>query len=238
MFDYIFLDTAPERHGAHHRRLQGRGVLPPVRHPRPLRHRGPQRRPERHRGRPGCTAIPSLTLLGVILSMMDRRTNLAKTLRDYVQEKFALDGHESLKFATTIDRSTEVPKAQREGKTLFSNRPGPQGDRPIPPAGARSRAAPPHVRRGAEEVPMAKRAKTDGALFNPVADTLVRAVTSPQPRIMTGYPDESAGVEPLSREKRVLLTPSEERDLNTFLLELGAALGTQVQLSHLLRACD
>jgi chromosome partitioning protein len=62
---------------------------------------------------------PQLTLLGVILSMMDRRTNLAKTLRDYVQEKFALDGHESLKFATTIDRSTEVPKAQREGKTLF-----------------------------------------------------------------------------------------------------------------------
>jgi chromosome partitioning protein len=62
---------------------------------------------------------PRLTLLGVILSMMDRRTNLAKTLRDYVQEKFALDGHESLKFATTIDRSTEVPKAQREGKTLF-----------------------------------------------------------------------------------------------------------------------
>ena len=83
---------------------------------------------------------------------------------------------------------------------------------------------------------MAKRAKTDGALFNPVADTLVCAVTSPQPRVMTGYSDESAGVELLSREKRVLLTPSEERDLNTLLLELGAALGTQVQLSHLLRA--
>lgn len=66
---------------------------------------------------------PHLTLLGVILSMMDRRTNLAKTLRDYVQEKFALDGHESFKFATTIDRSTEVPKAQREGKTLFQTTP-------------------------------------------------------------------------------------------------------------------
>jgi chromosome partitioning protein len=66
---------------------------------------------------------PRLALLGVILSMMDRRTNLAKTLRDYVQEKFALDGHESLKFATTIDRSTEVPKAQREGKTLFETAP-------------------------------------------------------------------------------------------------------------------
>jgi hypothetical protein len=83
---------------------------------------------------------------------------------------------------------------------------------------------------------MAKRAKTDGSVFNPVADSLVRAVTSPQPRIITGYQDESEGVEPLNREKRVLLTPSEERDLNTFLLELGAALGTQVQLSHLLRA--
>jgi hypothetical protein len=83
---------------------------------------------------------------------------------------------------------------------------------------------------------MAKRAKTDGSAFNPVADSLVRAVTSPQPRIITGYQDESEGVEPLNREKRVLLTPSEERDLNAFLLELGTALGTQVQLSHLLRA--
>jgi hypothetical protein len=83
---------------------------------------------------------------------------------------------------------------------------------------------------------VAKRAKTDGSPFNPVADSLVRAVTSPQPRIVTGYPDDSEGLEPLSREKRVLLTPSEERELNTFLLELGASLGTQVQLSHLLRA--
>jgi hypothetical protein len=83
---------------------------------------------------------------------------------------------------------------------------------------------------------MAKRAKTEGSTFNPVADSLVRAVTSPQPRIVTGYRDESEGLEPLNREKRVLLTPSEERELNTLLLELGAALGTQVQLSHLLRA--
>ena len=83
---------------------------------------------------------------------------------------------------------------------------------------------------------MAKRAKTEVSAFNPVADSLVRAVTSPQPRMVTGYPDESEGLEPLNREKRVLLTPSEERELNTFLLELGAALGTQVQLSHLLRA--
>jgi hypothetical protein len=66
---------------------------------------------------------PRLILLGVILRMMDRRTNLAKTLCDYVQAKFALDGHESLKFATTIDRSTEVPKAQREGTTLFATAP-------------------------------------------------------------------------------------------------------------------
>jgi hypothetical protein len=73
---------------------------------------------------------------------------------------------------------------------------------------------------------MAKRAKTDGSAFNPVADRLVRAVTSPQPRIVTGYEGDSEGLEPLNREKRVLVTPSEERDLNTFLLELGAALGT------------
>jgi hypothetical protein len=33
---------------------------------------------------------------------------------------------------------------------------------------------------------MAKRAKTEGPAFNPVADTLVRSVTSPQPWIVTG----------------------------------------------------
>jgi hypothetical protein len=49
---------------------------------------------------------------------MDRRTNLAKTLRDWVQEKFALDGHKSLKFATTIDRSTEGPKARASNPSI------------------------------------------------------------------------------------------------------------------------
>ncbi|HEX9868316.1 MAG TPA: hypothetical protein VGC99_06910 [Candidatus Tectomicrobia bacterium] len=68
---------------------------------------------------PRVYGTPRLTLLGVLLSMMDRRTNLSKTLRAYVRQKFALDGHELLKFATTIDRTTEVPKAQREGRTLF-----------------------------------------------------------------------------------------------------------------------
>jgi hypothetical protein len=83
---------------------------------------------------------------------------------------------------------------------------------------------------------MAKRAKIDGPAFNPVADCLVRAVTSPQPRIVIGYRGESEGQEPLNREKRVLLTPSEKREINSFLLEVGAVLGTEVQLSHLLRA--
>jgi hypothetical protein len=69
-----------------------------------------------------------------------------------------------------------------------------------------------------------------------VANSLVRAVTSPQPHIVTGYEGDSEGMEPLNRERRVLLIPSEERELNTFLLEVGAALSTQVQLSHLLWA--
>jgi chromosome partitioning protein len=67
---------------------------------------------------------PSLRVLGVLLSGVDgRRTRLAKTLIDYVEKQFAIDGSTSVKFQTTISRSTVIPEAQKIGKTLFQTVP-------------------------------------------------------------------------------------------------------------------
>ena len=60
-----------------------------------------------------------LKLLGVILSGVDRRTRLANTLNEYVEQIFSPDGQRSAKFKTTVSRSTVVPQAQKQGKTLF-----------------------------------------------------------------------------------------------------------------------
>jgi hypothetical protein len=42
--------------------------------------------------------------------------------------------------------------------------------------------------------------------------------------------------EKLSREKRVLLSPSEEREIERFVSRVAEGLGTPVKLSHMLRA--
>jgi chromosome partitioning protein len=59
-----------------------------------------------------------LKLLGVCLSSVDKRTRLAATLASYVEEVFG-----SAKFKTTISRSTVVPAAQKERKTVFQTDP-------------------------------------------------------------------------------------------------------------------
>lgn len=41
----------------------------------------------------------------------------------------------------------------------------------------------------------------------------------------------------MDREKRVLLTPSEDRSLERVVANLGAELGTSLKLSHVLRSC-
>ena len=68
----------------------------------------------------GNTAI---RLLGVILSGVDKRTRLANTLNDYVEQIFSPDGRTSAKFKTNISRSTVVPQAQKLGQTLFQTYP-------------------------------------------------------------------------------------------------------------------
>jgi chromosome partitioning protein len=65
----------------------------------------------------------TLNLLGVILSGVDRRTRLANTLNEYVEQIFSPDGQRSAKFKTTISRSTIIPQAQKQGKTLFQTHP-------------------------------------------------------------------------------------------------------------------
>lgn len=67
---------------------------------------------------------PKLRVLGVILSGVDgRRTRLANTLIDYVGKQFSTGGGKTAKFETTISRSTVVPEAQKDGKTVFQASP-------------------------------------------------------------------------------------------------------------------
>src|SRR3954469_9858966 len=67
---------------------------------------------------------PALRILGVVLSGIDgRKTRLASSLIDYVEEKFSVNGGPSAKFKATISRSTVVPEASKLGKTVFQTDP-------------------------------------------------------------------------------------------------------------------
>lgn len=55
-----------------------------------------------------------------------------------------------------------------------------------------------------------------------------------QPRMNSA---EAPLVERMEREKRVLLTPTEERALERVVANIGAELGTSLKLSHVLRSC-
>src|SRR6266850_6567438 len=61
-----------------------------------------------------------LGLLGVVVSGVDKRTSLANALSDFVEQSFKTgDSTESVKFRTSIGRSTVIPQTQKVGKTLF-----------------------------------------------------------------------------------------------------------------------
>lgn len=63
---------------------------------------------------------PGLVLLGVVLSGVDKRTSLAHSLSEFVESAFRLgDAAGSMKFHTSIGRSTVIPQTQKAGKTLF-----------------------------------------------------------------------------------------------------------------------
>ncbi len=113
---------------------------------------------------------------------------------------------------------------------------------------------------------MAKRVPSDEPPYNPVAESLVRTVLSGGPTkeqetetAAVGPPQPSDAAEKpplakvaeelrpaaaqvlnrerLSREKRVLLTQSEELELERIVNRVAAELSTPVKLSHILRAC-
>ena len=61
-----------------------------------------------------------LVLLGVVISAVDKRTSLANSLSDFVEKTFkAGENTESVKFRTSIGRSTVIPQTQKAGRTLF-----------------------------------------------------------------------------------------------------------------------
>jgi chromosome partitioning protein len=61
-----------------------------------------------------------LVLLGVVISGVDKRTSLANTLSEFVENSFRVgENAESVKFKSSIGRSTVIPQTQKVGKTLF-----------------------------------------------------------------------------------------------------------------------
>ena len=110
---------------------------------------------------------------------------------------------------------------------------------------------------------MAKRVAQDERPYRPVEEALVRSVmnrvktaesvetveaqgeyqpaevaesTFLRPTLQRQTAVQSQPPEKLSREKRVLLSPSEERDIERLVARVAEAVGTPVKLSHLLRA--
>ena len=66
---------------------------------------------------------PDITVLGVVLTTVNRRTRLGQTLAEYVEQTFTLPSGLCLKFETEIGRSTIIPTAQKIGKTVFQTEP-------------------------------------------------------------------------------------------------------------------
>ena len=93
---------------------------------------------------------------------------------------------------------------------------------------------------------MAKRAAPDARPYRPVQESLVRAVLSPAAPpsgpeasgdAVPSQPSPAGpSLEKFNREKRVLLTRSEERALEQLASAIGAEVETPVKLTNLLRA--
>jgi chromosome partitioning protein len=71
--------------------------------------------------RPGRN--PSLHLLGLILSCMDRRVTLAKRYEDAITQRFRQANEEPVKFTTTIGRAAAINRAAHQGKTILQTEP-------------------------------------------------------------------------------------------------------------------
>jgi chromosome partitioning protein len=115
VYDYIFLDTAPNTSPPTMAAYKAAEWFLLSATPDPLAIQGLNDAMEdidaaRQHGN------PSLELLGVVLSCVDRRTRLATQLIDFVKASFPEYGGA---FQAEINRAVAIPEAQRLGKTIF-----------------------------------------------------------------------------------------------------------------------
>lgn len=124
LYDYIFLDTAPNATAptVASYKVADWFILSAIPDPFAidgLRDALTDIRAVQQRGN------PRLRVLGVIMSAVDERTRLARSLTDYIRDTFRKSAAEedSVRFKTIINRSTVIPVAQQEGRTLFETEP-------------------------------------------------------------------------------------------------------------------
>lgn len=80
-------------------------------------------------------------------------------------------------------------------------------------------------------------ASADGKVSTPANPHVHRAHPPPSRRDAPDRAPEARFAERMEREKRVLLTPAEERSVERVVANMGAELGTSLKLSHVLRSC-
>jgi chromosome partitioning protein len=66
---------------------------------------------------------PSLQLLGVLVSGLDKRIRKAREYDEAIRQSFASTGQDSRKFKATVTRFAAIPRAQDSGKTVFQTEP-------------------------------------------------------------------------------------------------------------------
>jgi chromosome partitioning protein len=121
-YDYVFLDTAPSATAPTLAAYKAADYFLLSAMPSPLAIAGLQDALQdivsaRKHGNPG------LTLIGVILSCVTERTNIARALQEYVHQTFAETADYSREYGTIISRSVVVEEAQEAGKTVLQYAP-------------------------------------------------------------------------------------------------------------------
>jgi chromosome partitioning protein len=121
-YDYVFLDTAPNATAPTLAAYKAADYFLLSAMPSPLAIAGLQDALQdivsaRKHGN------PSLTLIGVILSCVTERTNIARALRDYVHQTFASTAEFSREYSTIISRAVVIEEAQEAGKTVLQYAP-------------------------------------------------------------------------------------------------------------------
>jgi chromosome partitioning protein len=122
LYDYIFLDTAPNGYSPTINAYTCADYFLLTAIPEPLAIQGID---EALRDIAAVRQMrnPGLKLLGVVLTRVDRRTSLSAELKDYVARTFRESATGIKPFETVIHATTEIPKAQKDGKTIFQTNP-------------------------------------------------------------------------------------------------------------------